>query len=127
MSARACASVAALLGLLADGTSIAHHSFGAFAMDERITIEGVIVEFEWTHPHTTTSVDVTNGDGPVTRWALEGMSPTDLGRRGWTRYTLRPGDRVAIVVAPLKSGEPGGAFIRVRLEDGTEKLMLGGR
>jgi hypothetical protein len=92
-----------------------------------LTIEGEVVEFQWTNPHTWTWLDVTNEDGSVTRWGLEGMSPNFLGRRGWTRHTLAPGDTVTIVIAPLKSGEPGGTFLRATLEDGTEKVMFGGR
>lgn len=110
---------------LAGGAS-AHHSFSVFDMETEKTIEGEVVEFEWTNPHTWTWVVVDNGDGSVTRWGLEGMSPNYLGRRGWTKDTLQPGDHVRITIAPLKSGEPGGTFLRVELEDGTEKVMFGG-
>ena len=54
------------------------------------------------------------------------MSPNFLGRRGWSKNTLKPGDHVKIVYAPLKSGEPGGTFLRATLADGTEMVMFGG-
>ena len=116
-----------ITGAIAAGGAGAHHSFSVFDMETRITIEGEIVEFEWTNPHTWTWLDVTNENGSVTRWGLEGMSPNFLGRRGWTKNSLKPGDQVRIVIAPLKNGEPGGTFFRVTLEDGTEKVMFGGR
>lgn len=118
--------LAALPFALAGGALRAHHSFSVFDMETERTIEGRVVEFEWTNPHTWTWLDVENEDGSTTRWGLEGMSPNYLGRRGWTKDTLQPGDRVRITIAPLKSGEPGGTFLRVELEDGTEKVMFGG-
>lgn len=89
------------------------------------TIEGEVVEFLWTNPHTWTWVNVTNADGTITEWGLEGQSPNSLGRRGWTKSTLEPGDHVEIVIYPLKSGEPGGTFVRAKLPDGTVKVMFG--
>lgn len=126
---RSLATLVAMLATLATLSVpvFAHHSFSVFDMDARMTITGEIVEFQWTNPHTWTWLDVANEDGSVTRWGLEGMSPNFLGRRGWTRHTLAPGDKVTIVIAPLKSGEPGGTFMRATLEDGTEKVMFGGR
>jgi hypothetical protein len=38
---------------------------------------------------------------------------------------LKPGDKVEIVIYPLKSGEPGGTFLRATLPDGTVKVMFG--
>jgi hypothetical protein len=39
---------------------------------------------------------------------LEGMSPSWLGRRGWSRHTLSPGDKVWIAYYLLKDHRPGG-------------------
>ncbi len=121
--ASACGIVAALIAFT--NLARAHHSFNVFDMQTEMTIEGEVVEFEWTNPHTWTWVDVTNEDGTVTKWGLEGMSPNFLGRRGWSKNTLRPGDHIEIIIAPLKSGEPGGTFRRATLADGTVKVMFG--
>jgi hypothetical protein len=107
--------------MLASAPLLAHHSFSVFDMTTEKTVEGEVVEFEWTNPHTWTWINVTNPDGTVTEWGLEGMSPNFLGRRGWTKS-----DRVAITIYPLKSGEPGGTFLRATLADGTVKVMFGG-
>jgi hypothetical protein len=119
-------AAATVIGALAlAGSAAAHHSFSQFDMATQKTLEGDIVEFQWTNPHTWTWVDVKNADGSVTKWGLEGMSPNFLGRRGWSKNTLKPGDHVKLVVAPLKSGEPGGTFLRATLKDGTEMVMFG--
>jgi hypothetical protein len=112
--------------LAAAGSASAHHSFAVFDMSQQKTIEGTVSDFQWTNPHTWTWVDVKADDGSVTKYGFEGMSPNFLGRRGWSKNTLKPGDHVKIVYAPLKSGEPGGTFLRATLKDGTEMVMFGG-
>ena len=120
--------VAALGGvaLALTGTASAHHSFAVFDMSQQKTIEGTVSDFQWTNPHTWTWVDVKGADGSVTKYGFEGMSPNFLGRRGWSKNTLKPGDHVKITYAPLKSGDPGGTFLRATLQDGTEMVMFGG-
>lgn len=119
----AYAATVALVGCWG-GNAMAHHSFSLFLMTTTKTITGRVVEFQWTNPHTWTWIDVKNKDGSVTRWGLEGMSPNFLERRGWTRDTLKPGDLVKVVINPLKSGKPGGEFVRATLSDGTVKVMF---
>src|SRR5258706_11914327 len=87
-------------GLALAGAANAHHSFSVFDMSTEKTIEGDIVEFQWTNPHTWTWVNVKGADGKLTRWGLEGMSPNFLGRRGWSKNTFKPGDHVKMVIAP---------------------------
>jgi len=114
-----------VVGLAFAGVADAHHSFSVFDMTTEKTIEGDIVEFQWTNPHTWTWVSVKSADGNLTRWGLEGMSPNFLGRRGWSKNTFKPGDHVKMVIAPLKSGEPGGTLMRATLADGTEVVNFG--
>ena len=119
-------SVLAILVLAAfTSRANAHHSFSVFDMETEKELEGKVVEFQWTNPHTWTWLDVTNADGSVTRWGLEGMSPDFLGRRGWTKNTFRPGDTLKVVIAPLKSGEAGGTLMRATLPDGTQIVKFG--
>jgi hypothetical protein len=129
-SARSLARVGALAAAgfavaIAAVPALAHHSFSVFDMTTEKTIEGDVVEFQWTNPHTFTWVNVKNADGTVTKWGLEGMSPNFLGRRGWTKHTFNPGDHIKVTIAPLKSGEPGGTLMRATLEDGTEVVNFG--
>jgi hypothetical protein len=104
--------------------ALAHHSFTMFDSSRTVTITGTIKEFQWTNPHTFTWVDVPNDKGVIETWGIEGMSPNYLGRRGWTKNTLKPGDKVSIVIFPLKSGERGGTFLRCTLPDGKEMVMF---
>ncbi len=95
----------------------AHHSFAAFDMTQEKTITGVVSRFDWTNPHTFIWVDVTNDKGQVETWAIEGMSPNYLGRRGWSKNSVKPGEKITVSVRPLKEGKTGGMFIRAQIGD----------
>ncbi len=107
------------LALAASTPALAHHSFGMFDNTREIWLEGSIKEFQWTNPHAWIQVLVTGEDGKETEWSLEGGSPNILSRNGWKRTVLQPGEKVRILIYPLKSGEPGGSFLEVHKEDGT--------
>ena len=114
----------AFLALLLPVAGVAHHSFSMFDNTKEVTITGTIKEFQWTNPHTFTWIDVANEAGVVETWAIEGMSPNYLGRRGWTKNTLKPGEKVSIVIFPLKDGQKGGTFLRGTLADGKQVVMF---
>ena len=118
------------LGILAlaawTSSAEAHHSFSVFDMQTNKELEGDVVEFQWTNPHSFLWINVTNADGSKTRWGLEGMSPNFLGRRGWTKRTFEPGAHVKVVIWPLKTGEPGGTLQRATFDDGTQVVNFGG-
>jgi hypothetical protein len=105
----------------------AHHSFSVFNMQTEIEITGVVKEVQWTNPHIWIWVDVTNENGEVVTWGLEGMSPNFLARRGWGRTTLEAGDEVTVSLRPLNSGEPGGMFMQTTTPDGVVLGMGGGQ
>jgi hypothetical protein len=50
-------------------------------------------------------------------------APQNLVRQGWKRTTLKNGDKVSVVVQPLRDGKPGGSFVAITLANGT---TLGG-
>ena len=114
----------AIAVLLSATPALAHHSFTMFDSTKTVTLTGTIKEFQWTNPHTFTWIDVPNASGVVETWGIEGMSPNYLGRRGWTKNTLKPGDKVSIVINPLKDGSKGGTFLRCTLADGTVMVMF---
>jgi hypothetical protein len=122
---RATVLAGALSLALAPTAAWAHHSFSMFNLQQELTLNGTIKEFQWTNPHTFTWIEVTGADGKVETYGLEGMSPNYLGRRGWTKRTLKPGDKVTITINPLKDGLKGGMFLRCKLADGKEMVMFG--
>ena len=116
---------AILLTMFAGAGLSAHHSFAPFDMGAEKTISGTVKQFDWTNPHTWIWVNVPDGHGGVETWAIEGMSPNFLGRRGWTKSSLKAGDKVSLVIRPLRDGSKGGMFVRATLADGKVLLPTG--
>jgi hypothetical protein len=111
--------VGALSLLLAAGAAVAHHSTAMFDMQHTVTLTGTVTQFDWTNPHTFIFMEVMNAAaGTSESWSVEGMSPNYLSRNGWTRHTLKPGDKIAMEVHLLKDGRKGGFCATVTLPDG---------
>lgn len=96
----------------------AHHSFAMFDKAHEKWLDGTISDFQWKNPHTFIQLTVTE-KGKSVEWSLEGGSPNILSRNGWNRKALKIGDKVKVLIYPLKSGEPGGSFLEVHKADGT--------
>jgi Family of unknown function (DUF6152) len=109
---------------LATGSLAAHHSPVLFDRTVKKTLVGTVVQFVWTNPHASIQLDVVNENGSTERWGVEMGSPNSMVKNGWKSTLLKPGDKVTVVVNPLRSGEPGGIFQSITLADGR---TLGGR
>ncbi|MGH9739702.1 MAG: DUF6152 family protein [Candidatus Acidiferrales bacterium] len=93
------------------GTAIAHHGFADYDMTRHETVAGKVRILQWTNPHTWLWLDVPNGKGGITLYAFEGMSPNYLGRRGWTRNSLKPGDQITVSFFPFKDASKKGGTL----------------
>jgi hypothetical protein len=92
----------------------AHHSTAMFNWGKEVTMNNVTVErWDWTNPHTFLYVTVPGKGGATERWAFEGMSPNHLGRTGWSKRTLKPGDKINLTYYSLKDGRKGGFNVSV--------------
>ena len=90
-----------LLGAFAALPAVAHHSFAAvYQTDETMRIEGQVAQFLFRNPHSVLHVVVDGEDGERTRWAVEWQGATQLGARGMSAQTLRPGDPVIVTGRP---------------------------
>ena len=100
----ACAAVAALGAAIAAG----HHSAAQFDFAQRVTIEGVVKEFNVTNPHTWATVELTDDKRGTRDAEYEGHSASHFYRAGYTRDMVKVGDKIAILIAPRRDGEDGG-------------------
>ena len=107
-----------LAALLVVGTALAHHSPIVFDRTEQVTLTGVVTEFRWGNPHSWIHVDVADADGKVANWGIEMNPASHLAREGWRSTTLKAGDKITVVVFPLRNDEKGGQYISVTLPDG---------
>ena len=121
-------ALAIALGILALATApvLAHHSFSAFDMAASKSVTGTVSKVDWTNPHIWIWLDVPNDKGGTDPYAFEGMSPNYLNRRGWTRTTLKVGDKVTVTYRPMRDGKNGGMFMTTKTSDGTTLTMGGG-
>jgi len=95
----------------------AHHSFAMFDTTRRVTLSGTVTVFEWTNPHAYIELDVADATG-VKHWSVELGSPSILMQGGWKFKDLKYGDKITVVINPLKSGEQGGLLSRITMPDG---------
>ena len=97
---------------------LAHHSPAAFDRTKEVKLVGTVKEFRWQNPHTWIEVIVPDEKGKDVVWGVELTSPTYLIRAGWKSNIIKPGDKVTVVVNPVRSGEPSGIFRSLTLADG---------
>ena len=121
------APLAALVGALAASTpALAHHSFAMFDQSKEVELkDATVVDWQWTSPHAWLYVMVPNtAGGEPDKYSVEAANPGQLRRDGFAKGSMSPGDKITVYMAPLKSGEKGGALHAVVLSDGK---MLGAR
>lgn len=112
--------VAACAVLMAS-PAFGHHSRSMFDQTKQVTLIGTVKEFQWTNPHCWIQVLVPDpgnpSAGPV-EWGVEMGAPVELMRKGWKPGSLNPGDKVTILVNPLRDGQHGGLVLSVTGPDG---------
>ena len=108
----------ASLAILLAGSAGAHHSFAMFDSDHQIKIAGTVTKFDWVNPHIYIFADAAAPGKDAKAWTIEGASPGILNRVGWKFNVVKAGDKVTMVIAPLRSGESGGLLKEIRLADG---------
>ena len=107
MNSKSLASSVVAVGLvLGSSVALAHHGDAGRYNETVITLTGTVVAFRMINPHSITLVDVENENGEVVTWQIEGFSANALANSGWTRDTLKPGDRVTMTGRPIMSGAP---------------------
>ncbi len=105
--------------LLAAPCAIAHHGFGNFAMDEDITISGVVTKMDFVNPHSWVHFEVTAADGTKSQQRCELRSATTLRRSGWTPEMFAAGQTITIQGSPDRA-EKGACYVStITFGDGT--------
>ena len=108
-----------LIGVLLNSAAGAHHSAVAFDKEKTVEVTGEVTRFVWRNPHMAIVMDVSAAGGNTEEWKIEGPGTTVLSRQGFNRSSISNGDRITVVVNPLKSGKPGGLLAAITLADGT--------
>jgi len=99
---------ALVAGLLLNSLPVfAHHGDAGRYEDNVVVMQGTVVEMQLITPHSIIVVDVPDESGKVVRWQAEMGGRTAMIKDfGWTKDTLKPGDKITLTGRKVKSGAP---------------------
>jgi hypothetical protein len=113
---------AALCGLMASGSLLAHHSLaGVYDMKGEVEKTGELQSVKFVNPHGSLTLAVKNPDGSSTDWVMTLGSATALAGRGIGRTgpnALHVGDKITVKFLPARDGSPLGFLKTVIMPDG---------
>lgn len=109
------------------GATSAHHSFAMFDPSRAMTFEGTVKIVQWTAPHVILWVQAGKvGNYEPGLWSLElSTSPGNLSKMGWTRHSLKPGDKVIVDINPIRDGRRSGQFKKATIVATGQVLIAG--
>ncbi len=120
MMTRRLIAASLAVALAASTQASAHHSGAMFDHTKTVAVSGVVKEFKWSNPHASIELMTANADGVMEQWSFEGSTPNILSRKGWTGQVLKPGDKIALVMHPMKNGGHAGLTLAVTLPSGDQ-------
>ncbi len=120
MRTKLCISwLAGLVLLLVGSSAIAHHGRAAYT-DDTLELEATIVEFRFINPHVQVLFDITDANGETQHWKGELTAPNRMARGGWTKTSLKPGDKVTFTGLAARNEGKALLIRKMVLPDGTD-------
>jgi len=105
---RHVARVLAMLVVFGFGASLAaHHSAIQFDFGKSAQVTGVVKKFQAINPHMRLVLAVTDAKG-TRDIDFEGHSTNNMYRSCYRDKMINVGDKITVVIAPLKDGSEGG-------------------
>ena len=100
--------------------TFAHHSNAEYDRDHQSKLTGTVLQIKWANPHVQIVFEV-KARGEATRtWIGEGPSPSQMIENGWTKETLKPGDRISVVGNLPRNGSSSVRLRWVTLPNGKD-------
>jgi hypothetical protein len=97
----------------------AHHSFAAqYDRNKPVTLTGPVTKLQWANPHIYFFMDVKDGAGAVSNWAIEGGAPNTLYRAGWRKDSVKIGEVVTVHGYLARDGSKLANLVTAVLADG---------
>ena len=98
----------------------AHHAFSMFALDQNVSMTGTVKDYQFKMPHVWFYMVVPTKDGGTEEWGFEAHSPNLVARKGWNLSTLKPGDKITVMMHPMRDGSKAGSVAYITLADGKQ-------
>ena len=76
----------------------------------RNVLKGTVTQWKWSNPHVWIYLSADDDKGGTVDWAIEGRTPGQLVRAGWSRTILKAGETITVTergkvigqIVPLK-------------------------
>lgn len=117
-------ALATLVVFLAAAPARGHHSTAPYDLIHGTVVNGSVTKFDWENPHAHIYLDVTGEENAIEHWIIELESPAHLRRLGWTKDTVKSGDRITVTGGRAKNGSFNLRGVYVELRDGRKLLGL---
>jgi hypothetical protein len=88
-----------------------------FDDQKSLTLTGTVKEFQWTNPHCWIQLQVAE-NGKTVEWSVELGAPFEVFRTGLRPNSLKAGDRITVVIHPIRDGKRGGLYVSATGPDG---------
>ena len=106
--------------MLLNSSAQGHHSFAVeFTAEKKIAIVGTVTEIWFRNPHVRYYVETENFSGEIENWDVRTSSPSLLVRKGWTKNTIKVGDKISIFGHPGRDGRKLLSVISIKSPDGS--------
>ena len=115
-----------VIGLVISGITLqAHHAVaGVYDLNTEVVLQGRLKKLNFTNPHASIELSVTDKDGNVTDWILTTASVTTLTREGVNKTSMKPGEKLKVTILPARNGSPAGFIRNLQLGDREIKLQI---
>ena len=119
--------------LMVAGPVFAHHAQSVYDESKEVVLEGTVTQYLLVNPHMRIHFQVKDPNGNIVDWVVQGGSVNSARRRGWTRTTIKTGDRVNVTGHAARNGrkemhiiklEVNGKLVREVTSDGPRELPV---
>ena len=110
---------ATALSLVAGLPALAHHSFASYDVQQQKLVEGTVTQWNYNNPHSWLMIEAPDANGEMKTWSFEGAAIVHAARQGVNGTTYKKGEKIRMVMHPMRDGRNAGALCFVMKEDGT--------
>jgi hypothetical protein len=117
-------ALAAVATFAFSAPALAHHSAAPFDFTRTAQMTGVVKDFQLINPHMRLTMVVNDSAHGPHDVDFEGHSLNIMYRGGWRKDMIKPGDKITVIMAPMKDGSEGGFVTAVVTASGQRVGMV---